>query len=386
MTYIVGGLEMERPFRIRRIGHYGHHCENIQSTVHFMANQLGLIPSDWYDATGRCPELSREDATGWFFRCGTDHHALVVASQILTDTLEPQRKGEPVNQLAWQIGSVQEVVDAVAYLDKNARLRRIGRDAPGSNYHAYAYDPDGYVNEVFYGIEQIGWQGESKPRNMHVLGLKDLPVLPCSPEYAEVNDFRRRGEAVNGFHWQDDRPCDYVVEGLSMPQPFKLTRLGRVTLFVSDLQRSLDFYTRVLGLTVSCMSVVYGHECAFLRAADEHHTLALYPEALKTRLGFVTAYGMPVATYQQLQNAHAYFVAQGVKILDLPVEMTPGVHYGFWVQGPDRVAVHIYYGMDRVATDGRLPDTLPRPPADWPASIVHGGSAWFDPPFDGPWA
>ena len=28
---------------------------------------------------------------------------------------------------------------------------------PGSNWNAYPFDPDGHVNEIFYGIEQIGW-------------------------------------------------------------------------------------------------------------------------------------------------------------------------------------------------------------------------------------
>ena len=36
---------------------------------------------------------------------------------------------------------------------------------PGSNWHAYLYDPDGQSNELYYGIEQIGWNGHSKPRS-----------------------------------------------------------------------------------------------------------------------------------------------------------------------------------------------------------------------------
>lgn len=388
MTYKVGGLLLDRPFRIRRIGHFGHHAEDIAATVDFMTRKLGLAVSDLHDFHQRFPELGETDATGWFFRCATDHHALVVASARLLATMEPQRAGELVNQLSWQVGSLHEVVGAIDYLDHNATLRRIGRDAPGSNYHAYAYDPDGYVNEVFYGMEQVGWDGSSKPEAMYEHALKSRPELPREPEYMEVDEARTRGAHLHGYRHSVAGPAAYQAEGILMPLPFKLTRLGRITLFVADLEASLDFYCKVLGLRVTERLAVHGHECAYLRADDEHHTLALYPKALRESLGFGASYAMAVATYEQLLAARAFFEEQGMRLLDLPRELAPGVHYGFWVQGPDPVAIHIYYGMDRVGRDGAAPapTTFTGPVADWPEAIAHGGPAWYDPPFMGPWA
>jgi len=387
MSYVVGGLRLDRPFRIRRIGHFGHHCEDISATVEFMAQRLGLIPSDHYDATARFPQLSKADATGWFFRCNTDHHSFVVASQKLNDTMEPQRKGELVNQLSWQIGSLQEVANAIDYLDKKARLRRVGRDCPGSNWHSYTYDPDGYVNEVYYAMEQIGWEGNSKPIHFYERGFKTRPPLPQIPEFAEVDEAISSGIALDtGFHWAETGKPVYDVEGIMMPRPFRLTRLGRIMLFVSELERSIGFYRDVLGLSVSERLDVAGRECAFLRAENEHHTLALVPASLRDRLGISAAYGVAVATYQQLKDAYAYLKDAGAKILELPPELSPGVRYGFWVQGPDPVAVQIYYGMDCVAPDGSLlaKGRNPIGPQAWPATIEHGGARWFDPPFLGP--
>lgn len=387
MSYVVGGLLLDRPFRIRRIGHFGYHCSDISATVEFVTKQLGLIPSDHHDMTKRFPDLMKADATAWFLRCNSDHHALLIASQKLSDAMEPQRKGDLVNQLSWQVGSLQEVTNGIDYLDTRTRLRRVGRDCPGSNWHAYTYDPDGYVNEIYYGMEQIGWEGHSKPFQFYERGFKTRPTLPQIPEYAEVDQAIAVQVALDGgFRWRETGELSFDVEGILMPRPFKLTRLGHVALFVSDIERSLGFYRDVLGLSVTQRTKARGHDCAFLRAGNEHHTLALWSSSLRDVFGIGAAYGVPVATYQQLRDAYVYFSESGARILDLPLELSPGVKYGFWLQGPDPVAVQIYYGMDRAVANGSqlATGTSPVPPDAWPVSIEHGGAEWFDPPFLGP--
>lgn len=386
--YLVGGLQLPRPFRVRRIGHVGYHSPDVNATAQFLAQSLGLQQSDVDDFTSRVPQLPQKDATGYFFRCGTDHHTVVVGSQALVDTREPARRGALVGQISWQVGSLKEVVDGIAFLDESARLRRVGRDAPGSNWHAYAYDPDGYINEIFYGMEQIGWDGRSKPKSMYDRAFHEAPDLPQMAEVQEVDVAIARGGDANGFRVAAHEPMTYDVDGILMARPFKLTRLARIQLFVADLEKSLDFYTRVLGLRVTQRKPVLGHECAFLRADCEHHTLALVPKALQEALGFGAGYGLAVATYQQLRDAYAYLRQQGVRMLDVPAQLSPGVRYGFWVQGPDRLAIQIFYGMEAVHQTGALDAQagLTVHPAQWPQSIRHGDAAWFDPVFYGPLA
>ncbi len=53
------------------------------------------------------------------------------------------------------------------------------------------------------------------------------------------------------------------------PRP---TRLGHLVLKVRDIDRSLAFYTEVVGLTVSDW---IDHHMVFLRAGEDHHDLAL---------------------------------------------------------------------------------------------------------------
>mgnify|MGYP003700672693 FL=1 len=59
--------------------------------------------------------------------------------------------------------------------------------------------------------------------------------------------------------------------------PFKITKLGHVVLMVEDLERSLAFYTRVLGFKVSDVypaSMVPGG-MVFMRFNADHHGVAL---------------------------------------------------------------------------------------------------------------
>jgi catechol 2,3-dioxygenase len=60
--------------------------------------------------------------------------------------------------------------------------------------------------------------------------------------------------------------------------PFKIQRLGHVVVMVTDLERSVKFYTQVLGFKVSD---VYSEDLqpggfAFLRCHTDHHTIALW--------------------------------------------------------------------------------------------------------------
>ena len=383
----VGGLSLDRPFRIRRIGHIGYHAPDVNETAEFLRNLIGLQHSDVDDFSSRVPQLSKEEAKGYFLRCGSDHHTVVIGAQALVDTREPNRKGALVGQVSWQVGSLQEVVDGIRYMDEKTHLRRVGRDSPGSNWHAYVYDPDGYINEIYYGMEQIGWDGRSKPSSMYDRAFHEKPELPQICEKTEVNDaFKREGELL-GFRDEIDISNTYEVEGILMERPFKVTRLGRITLFVEDLEKSIDFYTKVMGLTLTTKKTIDGQECAFLRADREHHTLTLIPKALLGQFPFGAAYSLYIATYQQFKDAYTYFKKHQVKILDLPKELSPGVNYSFWVQGPDNVAIQFYYGMDAVDHLGHeiTPVSYPIHTEQWPETISEQGG-WYDPIFLGPLA
>src|SRR5436305_828051 len=166
--YDVGGVLLERPFKIRRLGHFGFNVTRIAEGLHFYVDLLGFVVSDEIDFGARLsPEQAAQlsSTRGVFTRHGGDHHSFVLF-----------------------------------------------------------------------------------PRE----------------------------------------PLEYDVDGILLARPFKITKIGPVRLFVQDLDQSLDYYTRGLGFTVTTEVDFEGHRCVFLRANMEHHSLALYPLALRERLGLST--------------------------------------------------------------------------------------------------
>src|SRR5262245_64621964 len=130
--YDVGGVLLPRPFKIRRLGHFGVNVTDMEAGLRFYRDLLGFKLSDILDF-GKMPWAPKGpevgDTRGYFMRYGTDHHAFVLFNKNVLDQ-RPDRKFRPevtVNQITWQVGSLAEVVDAVASLKARGVECRGGR-------------------------------------------------------------------------------------------------------------------------------------------------------------------------------------------------------------------------------------------------------------------
>jgi catechol 2,3-dioxygenase-like lactoylglutathione lyase family enzyme len=296
-----------------------------------------------------------------------------------------------INQITWQVGSLREVGDAVDFFaQQDVKVRRVGRDTPGSNWHAYPVDPDGHTNELYYGIEQIGWQGYSKPRAMYNRGFQDRPPLPQMSEFDEVQQALGAGiDLTSGQRYIENNPRTFDVDGILLARPFKIVRIGPVRLFVNDIDQSMDYYTRVMGLVPSGSVNYRGHRCEFLRVNTEHHSLALYPLALRAELGLsehttCMSFGLQLANYRQLKNAVRFLRERGVVVRDLPPELSPGIDYSALAIDPDGHAVQLYYYMQQTgATDGVANGSASID--TWPDTVTARSDTFMGEPFLGPW-
>ena len=63
--------------------------------------------------------------------------------------------------------------------DRGAKLLIVHVEEPTTAYGG---------GELYYGIEQVGWDGLSKPRSMYYRGFREAPQLPQINELQEVND------------------------------------------------------------------------------------------------------------------------------------------------------------------------------------------------------
>jgi catechol 2,3-dioxygenase len=144
--------------------------------------------------------------------------------------------------------------------------------------------------------------------------------------------------------------------------PFKIQRLGHVVVMVSDLERSMTFYTRVLGFKVSD---VYPEEMqpggfAFLRCGTDHHSIALVgggPGESKNRELHHMAF--EVATVEEVFRARDRLKEHKVP-LTFEGRRRAGCQISVEFLDPDGHSIEIYWGLDQIGTDGRV-----RPSSEW---------------------
>jgi catechol 2,3-dioxygenase-like lactoylglutathione lyase family enzyme len=384
--YEVGGVRLKRPFRIRRLGHFQFMSENMRDSLHFYQRLLGFRLSDTLELSGRLPAEWRTplklaelgDTKIYFNRHGSDHHSFVLGSARVRRLLRNDKAKVTVSQIAWQVGSLREVAQGHSWFDsKGIELFRSGRDKPGSNWHSYIWDPDGHTNEIFYGIDQIGWQGASKPFQLYK-NIAALPDLPHVSDYHEVHEAAAAGiELGGGYRTEILDAASYDVGGVLLAQPFKVVGIGPIRMLVRDMAKALVFYRDILGLRVTEEVLWKGHRCVFLRANTEHHSMALYPESIRADLGLDArtmnlSFAVRVGDYRQLRDAIAFLIDRGVQIRQLPAELSPGIAYSAFAIDPDGHLVQLYHQMDQIGWDGQPRRTAIRPPAEhaaWPDTL-----------------
>ena len=397
----VGGVMLDRPFKIRRLGHFGFNLTNMEEGRRFYVDLLGFKISDIMDYSRRAqsPEqvAGLGDPHGYFTRYGTDHHSMVLFPKRVRDALgRAEAPGVTINQITWQVGSMREVSAAIQWFNQHGiKQQRSGRDMPGSNWHTYLLDPDGQSNELYYGIEQIGWDGYSKPKSMYDRAFDKPPPLPQISEFEEVERTRAAGIDLNsGYRHVDDLPATFDVDGILLPRPFKIVRLGPVYLFADDMAVAEKFYRERLGFMLTEEVSWQGHRCLFLRCNTEHHSLALFPTAARSSLGLsghskCAALSLQVANYRQLKDAVQFLRDHDVKVTDaIPSDLHPGIDFAAHAMDPDGHLIQLYCAMEQIGWDGKpRPKELrqPRPMSAWPETLDANSDAYTGEPFLGPW-
>ena len=241
-----------------------------------------------------------------------------------------------------------------------------GRDSAGSNWATYFYDPDGHTNELYYGIEQIGWDGKSKPAEYR-RPVAEKVRLPVKSEFEEIQEsLATTGVPISAGYRPVESPSEYEVDGIFLPRPFKIVKHGPVNIFVSDVVRSRDFYVEMLGFEVTEEVVYRGERCVFLRCNTEHHSLGLLPLSLREPLGLsahttCASFGIQVANYRQLREAVVFLRSQGVRVRRIACRRSciPGIDYAAYASIPKDTALSCTTTWSRwagTAAPGRSPN------------------------------
>ena len=139
------------------------------------------------------------------------------------------------------------------------------------------------------------------------------------------------------------------------PSPIRIRKLGHVVIQVSDLERSMRFYTEVLNFRVSDRG---SGGAVFLTAVGDHHTVALFPSdgegAEKPVEGAVRLhhFAMQVGSLEELFEIRAYLKERGVPIV-FEGRRALGGHTSVEFLDPDGYHLELYHDMDQIGPDGR---------------------------------
>ena len=391
MKYNVGGVSLDRPFKIRRLGHFGFNVADLDAGKRFYFDLLGFF-------------ITEPAGAGWFGRHAGDHHSFALFDKKRHDERQytgPNSKHfrpeNDMNQLTWQVQTVKEMAEASKYLrDQGVEIIREGRAGAGSQFHLYVWAPDDQIFELYYGIEQISWNGYARPVAMRH-GTPKPPTEPQLPDYELVRaDLEKGLDVRDGKRYDDPLPLKYDVDGLLLPRPFKITRVGPLKLFVDDYQTAKRWYERVMGFTLTEEVEWDGERCAFLRCDNEHHSLGLFPKSWRAKLGLSNktsnmSFGLQLANYEQLRAAVAFLRENGVRVETgiIPPKLHPGIDYAAYAFDPDGHCIELYYYMEQVGWDGRpRPQELRRKvdPNHWPEVLEPLSDTYTGEPFLGPWA
>ena len=144
--------------------------------------------------------------------------------------------------------------------------------------------------------------------------------------------------------------------------PFNIGKLGHVVLQVSDLERSTDFYTRVLGFQISD---VYGEDMmaggmVFLRCNPDHHALALVGQATEQAQNIeLNHVAFEVSTLDEVVRLRDHLREHNVQI-DFDGRRRAGCQIAVEFRDPDNHRLEVYWGLDQVGSDGQV-----RAPHEW---------------------
>jgi len=139
------------PFAVRKIGHAVIFVADLERSRRFYTEVLGFKMSDVYPG-------SMMPGGMIFLRCNGDHHCLALVGG------KDEANDKSLHHLAFELATLDEVFRARDHLTASgAKIVYEGRRRAGCQVSVEFLDPDGHHLELYWGVDQVGSDGRSRP-------------------------------------------------------------------------------------------------------------------------------------------------------------------------------------------------------------------------------
>ena len=154
-TFNVGGVLLPRPFKVTSLGPFSLFTDNLDTMVEFYTTVMGFVVTE---------EATYSGHRIVYLRHGVEHHSMVLVDKSLRAKLS-LRPDASCMSVGMQLGSYRQLLDAVEFFKNRGReIIELPQELHlGIDYAAYVRDPEGHLIQLYYYMEQVGWDGRPRP-------------------------------------------------------------------------------------------------------------------------------------------------------------------------------------------------------------------------------
>jgi catechol 2,3-dioxygenase-like lactoylglutathione lyase family enzyme len=176
--------------RVMKLGHIGLTVRDLDASVAFYTDVLGMRLTERFEYPEEGVGHGVTVAAAAFMRCDATHHQLALFrlkdGLVADDGADPATPVLGLHHIAFEMATPADLLAKLAEMrDRGVPIVNCRKGGPGNQPRFYARDPDGYLVEFFWGIDQVGWDG--LPRAFEPIQEIDLDAFDFEA-YADARD------------------------------------------------------------------------------------------------------------------------------------------------------------------------------------------------------
>jgi catechol 2,3-dioxygenase-like lactoylglutathione lyase family enzyme len=142
-----------------RMGHIGLVARDLARMVDFYESAFGMQVSDRMPYPDDSPFYE-----GVWLRINADHHVISMFGLRDTPAANGRQPRPGVHHIGFEVATFEDLRKAVHYARAHdIELQGIRSGGPGCQLRVYVWDPEDNMIELYYAMDQIGWDGAARP-------------------------------------------------------------------------------------------------------------------------------------------------------------------------------------------------------------------------------